>query len=75
MAVIKFFIEKLILKREKNDIDCVIQTIEYDPYRTAFISLVKYRDGEKRYILTPLNAKVGDTLVSGNKKSKKVEIL
>jgi large subunit ribosomal protein L2 len=43
-----------------------VETIEYDPNRSAFISLIKYRDGERRYILTPLNIKVGQTIVSSD---------
>lgn len=53
-------------KRDKIDIPGVVETIEYDPNRSAFISLVKYADGERRYILTPLNLKVGDTIISSN---------
>jgi len=53
-------------KRDKLDIPGVIETIEYDPNRSAFISLVKYQDGERRYILTPLDVKVGQTIISSN---------
>ncbi len=53
-------------KRDKLDIPAVVATIEYDPNRSAFISLVKYRDGEKRYILTPLDLKVGQTVISSD---------
>ena len=53
-------------KRDKIDIPGVVETIEYDPNRSSFISLVKYRDGERRYILTPLNIKVGQTIVSSD---------
>ncbi len=52
-------------KREKFGIPGVVQTIEYDPNRNVRISLVVYADGEKRYILTPHDLKVGDTIVSG----------
>ena len=52
-------------KREKFGIPAVVQTIEYDPNRNVRISLVCYADGEKRYILTPHDLKVGDTIVSG----------
>jgi len=44
-----------------------VDTIEYDPNRSAFISLIKYKDGEKRYILAPLNLKVGHTVISEDK--------
>ena len=52
-------------KREKFGIPAVVQTIEYDPNRNVRISLVCYADGEKRYILTPHDLKVGDKIVSG----------
>lgn len=51
-------------KRDKFDIWATIESIEYDPYRTAFISLVRYEDGEKRYILAPEGIKVGDRIIS-----------
>jgi len=53
-------------KRDKYDIPGVIKTIEYDPNRSSFISLIHYNDGEKAYILTPLKAKVGDAVLSSN---------
>jgi len=53
-------------KRDKLEIPGVVETIEYDPNRSAFISLVKYKDGEKRYILAPLSLKVGQTIVSSD---------
>ncbi len=59
-------------KRDKLEIPGVVETIEYDPNRSAFISLIKYKDGEKRYILTPLNLKVGQPVVSSD---KQVDIL
>lgn len=52
-------------KRDKRDIIGKIVSVEYDPNRSAFISLVNYRDGEKRYILSPKGIKVGDTILSG----------
>ena len=52
-------------RREKFGIPAVVQTIEYDPNRNVRISLVCYADGEKRYILTPHDLKVGDKIVSG----------
>lgn len=51
-------------KRDKKDIPAKVATIEYDPNRSAFIALLHYVDGEKRYILAPLNLNVGDTVVS-----------
>ncbi len=59
-------------KRNKDNIPATIRTIEYDPNRTAFISLVVYADGEKRYILAPKDLKVGDTIISGEKTDIKV---
>ncbi len=52
-------------KRDKFGIPGVVKTVEYDPNRNVRISLVVYADGEKRYILTPHDLKVGDTIVSG----------
>lgn len=51
-------------KRDKIGVPGIVETIEYDPNRSAFISLIKYKDGERRYILTPVNLKVGATIVS-----------
>ncbi len=51
-------------KREKIDIPAKVATIEYDPNRSARIALLHYADGEKRYILAPLNLNVGDTVLS-----------
>ena len=52
-------------KRNKHGIPAIVDSIEYDPNRTARIALLKYKDGEKRYILAPDGLKVGDTLMSG----------
>ena len=52
-------------KRNKVGVPAVVKTIEYDPNRNAFISLVAYLDGEKRYIIYPEGLKVGDRIVSG----------
>ncbi len=49
----------------KMDIPARVETIEYDPYRTGFISRVVYADGERRYVLAPKDTKVGDTFVVG----------
>jgi len=54
-------------KRNKIDIPGIVDTVEYDPNRSAFISLIKYLDGEKKYILTPQNLKVGQTIISADK--------
>ena len=49
---------------DKKDIPARIETIEYDPNRSTFISLVCYKDGERRYVITPKNLKVGDTVIT-----------
>jgi large subunit ribosomal protein L2 len=51
-------------KRNKLDIPAKVQTIEYDPNRTARIALLAYADGEKRYIIAPNKLQVGDTVIS-----------
>ena len=51
-------------RRDKLDMPATVQRIEYDPNRSAFIALVKYEDGELRYILAPLGLKAGDKVVS-----------
>ena len=52
-------------KRNKDGIPAKVATIEYDPNRSAYIALVVYADGEKRYIIAPVGIKVGDVVVSG----------
>lgn len=52
-------------KRNKDGIPAKVATIEYDPNRNARIALVNYADGEKRYIIAPLDLKVGDVIESG----------
>ncbi|MGB2908736.1 MAG: 50S ribosomal protein L2 [Candidatus Aminicenantaceae bacterium] len=59
-------------KRDKIDVPGEVETIEYDPNRSGFISLIKYKDGERRYILTTQNMKVGQAIVSSN---RQVDIL
>ncbi|MFW6137070.1 MAG: 50S ribosomal protein L2 [Candidatus Aminicenantaceae bacterium] len=59
-------------KRDKLNVPGRISTIEYDPNRSAFISLVIYQDGDKKYILTPQKVKVGQSIVSSD---KQVDIL
>ncbi len=53
-------------KRNKKNIVGTVVSIEYDPYRTAFIALLNYSDGEKRYILAPQGLAVGGKVVSGD---------
>ena len=53
-------------KRNKVDVSAVVERLEYDPNRTAFIALIKYQDGEQAYILAPQRLAVGDSVVAGN---------
>ena len=53
-------------KRDKQGIPATVKTIEYDPNRTAFIALLSYADGEKRYVIAQNGLKVGQTIISGN---------
>jgi large subunit ribosomal protein L2 len=57
----------LDFKREKLNIPAKVQTVEYDPGRSAFVSLLAYKDGEKRYILTPDGVKTGEVLVAAER--------
>lgn len=57
---------KIDFKRNKKDIPATVATIEYDPNRTAFIALLHYADGEKRYIIAPQGLEVGMKVVSGD---------
>jgi large subunit ribosomal protein L2 len=54
-------------KRNKFDVEGTVLRLEYDPNRTAFIALVEYTDGERRYILAPQRLKEGDKVISGEK--------
>ncbi len=58
-------------QQRKMDIPGKVETIEYDPYRTSFIALVVYQDGERRYILAPKDLKVGDEIITSEKASLK----
>jgi len=53
-------------KRDKRNIEATVVSVEYDPNRSAFISLVEYADGEKRYILAPQGIQVGAKVISGD---------
>ncbi len=53
-------------KRNKKDIPATVKSIEYDPNRTAFIALLVYADGEKRYIIAPQGIEVGAKVISGD---------
>jgi large subunit ribosomal protein L2 len=52
-------------KRDKDGIPAVVERLEYDPNRTAYIALLKYSDGERRYIIAPRGVSAGDELMSG----------
>ena len=54
-------------KRRKLDIPGIVERLEYDPNRTAFIALIKYKDGELAYILAPQRLAVGDAVIAGDK--------
>ena len=62
---LKRFYRIIDFKRDKDNIPGTIKTIEYDPNRSANISLVVYKDGEKRYIISPKNIKIGQQIISG----------
>lgn len=59
------YIRMVDFKREKFGIPAKVAAIEYDPNRTARLALLHYADGEKRYIIAPVDLKVGDTVMSG----------
>ena len=59
-------------KRDKEGVPATVKTIEYDPNRSAFIALLFYADGEKRYIIAPKGIAVGDTVQSGREAEIKV---
>jgi large subunit ribosomal protein L2 len=59
-------------RRNKDGIPATVERIEYDPNRTAFIALLCYADGERRYIIAPKGVKSGDTLLSGDSAPIKV---
>jgi large subunit ribosomal protein L2 len=59
------FIRLVDFKRDKRDIPAKVAAIEYDPNRTARLALLNYADGEKRYIVAPVDLKVGDTVMAG----------
>ncbi len=59
-------------RRDKKDIEGKVLRIEYDPNRNAHIALIEYTDGEKRYILHPVNLNIGDTIISSENAEIKV---
>lgn len=63
---------KIDFKRNKDGIVAEVERIEYDPNRTAFIALLKYSDGERRYVIAPKGVKAGDKVQSGDSAPIKV---
>lgn len=59
-------------KRDKKNIPATVKTIEYDPNRSAFIALLAYADGEKRYIIAPQGLEVGSVIMSGDEVAPEV---
>ncbi|WP_299670746.1 50S ribosomal protein L2 [uncultured Polaribacter sp.] len=59
-------------KRDKQGIPATVKTIEYDPNRTAFIALLSYADGEKRYVIAQNGLKVGQSIISGNEATPEI---
>jgi large subunit ribosomal protein L2 len=62
---VKQALRKVDFKRDKDGVPGRVTTIEYDPNRSSRIALIYYADGDKRYILAPVDLKVGDTIKSG----------
>ena len=54
-------------KRGKHDMPAIVERLEYDPNRTSFIALIKYKDGELSYIIAPQRLAAGDTVISGDR--------
>lgn len=63
----KKLLRDVIFGEQKKGVPGVVKTVEYDPYRSAFISLVSYRDGDWRYVLSPEKLRVGDKIVCDEK--------
>jgi large subunit ribosomal protein L2 len=61
---VKRLYRKVDFKRSRWDVPAVVERLEYDPNRTAFIALIKYQDGEQSYIIAPQRLEVGDTVVT-----------
>jgi len=59
-------------KRDKNGVPATVKTIEYDPNRTAYIALLNYADGEKRYVIAQSGLQVGQQIISGDKVAPEV---
>ncbi|OYW88815.1 MAG: 50S ribosomal protein L2 [Hyphomonas sp. 32-62-5] len=61
---VKRLYRKIDFKRNRWDVPAVVERLEYDPNRTAFIALIKYEDGELAYIIAPQRLEVGDTVIT-----------
>src|SRR5690242_8036264 len=68
----KRMLRQVDFRRDKIGIPARVAAIEYDPNRSAHLALLHYRDGEKRYIIATHGLKVGDTLMSGDRKSTRL---
>ncbi|MBI2356310.1 MAG: 50S ribosomal protein L2 [Candidatus Doudnabacteria bacterium] len=68
----RYKVREVDFARQKMNIEASIKTLEYDPARSAFISLVAYKDGEKRYILAPDGLRVGHTILTAPRTDVKV---
>lgn len=64
----KKYIRKVDFKRDKFEVEGRVESLQYDPNRSAYIALVIYKDGERRYVLAPDKIKVDDTILSSKKK-------
>jgi len=64
----KKFIRKIDFKRNKFDIPAIVEALEYDPNRSSRIALLKFKDGERRYIIAPTGLKLGDQVISSMSK-------
>ncbi len=63
----KRLLRTIDFKYDKKDIPATFETIEYDPYRSAFVGLALFKDGERRYVIVPKGTKVGDTFMVSEK--------
>ena len=68
----KRYLRKIDFKRDKKDIEALVEAIEYDPNRNANIALVCYEDGERRYILAPFRLEVGQRIIASEEAPLKI---
>lgn len=68
----KRFYREIDFKRDKFGVEGIVENLEYDPNRNVHIALIKYKDGQFRYILAPLSLKVGDKVISQDRVESKV---